>query len=148
MGAPALHVHAYEYDAEDFRFNLGGDIDVDYLPAPDIHQRDHRTPTPLGIPAFGQAVTAVKGWWTEEFTFRGFGIGVVKPVFRGTFLRPDVGVGIRCAALAVLGPSRGRQILECVAQALHVRACWIVAVVRIAVQCYVRDCCPALNSAW
>lgn len=96
MGAPALHVHAYEHDAEDFRFDLGRDIDVDLLPAPSINEmRDGTSAAPLNIFAFGQALTAFKGWWTEEFTFRGFGIGFVKPIFRGMLLRPDVGVGIR-----------------------------------------------------
>lgn len=95
MGAPALHMHTYEYGVEDFRFDLERDIDVDLLPASDILERRDGTEASLSLPAFGQAVTAVKDWWGEEFTFRGFGIGFVKPVFRGMFLRPDVGVGIR-----------------------------------------------------
>ncbi|CAM9733251.1 unnamed protein product, partial [Phaeothamnion confervicola] len=38
---------------------------------------------------------SVREWWAEEFRFRGFGIGFVKPIFRGTLLRPDMGVGLR-----------------------------------------------------
>ncbi|CAN0198314.1 unnamed protein product, partial [Laminaria digitata] len=96
MGAPALHVHAYEYDAEDFRLDLGRDIDVDLFPAPDLHELQHGSGrTTTNLPALGPAVKAFKGWWTEEFTFRGFGVGFVKPIFRGMLLRPDIGVGIR-----------------------------------------------------
>lgn len=97
MGAPALHVHAYEYEAEDFRFDLARDFDVDLLPAPDIRERGDGTTMSFNFPTLGHAVSAVKGWWSEEFTFRGFGIGIVKPIFRGMLLRPDVGVGIRCS---------------------------------------------------
>lgn len=95
-GAPALHLHAYEYDPEDFGLELGKDVDLDLLPAPDFYFRNSSDDKSLSRPAFGHAVTAIKGWWTEEFTFRGFGIGLVKPVFRGVLLRPDIGVGIRC----------------------------------------------------
>jgi hypothetical protein len=39
---------------------------------------------------------ALQQWWDREFNFRGFGIGVVKPVFAGSlFRRQDFGVGIR-----------------------------------------------------
>lgn len=97
MGAPALHshAHAYECDPGDFGLELGTDMDVDLLPAPDVY----RTEKPAGLPGFGRAATAVKGWWTEEFTFRGFGIGIVKPLFRGVLLRPDIGVGVRYVPL-------------------------------------------------
>lgn len=96
MGAPALHMHAYEYDAEDFGLGLARDIDVGLLPAPDLHSlQDGSGRASTNLPALGPAVKAFKGWWTEEFTFRGFGIGFVKPIFRGMLIRPDIGVGIR-----------------------------------------------------
>lgn len=95
IGAPALNVHAYDFETEDFAFDARRGMDFDLLPAPDYKERRGAATTALSIPAFGQAVTAVKGWWTEEFTFRGFGVGIVKPIFRGMLLRPDVGVGIR-----------------------------------------------------
>lgn len=96
MGSPALHMHAYEYEAEDFGLELGRDIDVGLLPAPDLHDlQDGYGRTSSNLPALGSAVKALKGWWTEEFTFRGFGIGFVKPIFRGMLIRPDIGVGIR-----------------------------------------------------
>lgn len=95
MGAPALHVGAYENDAEGLWFGPGGDMDVDLLPAPDVENLRDRPGTSLNVNGIGHAVTAVKGWWTDEFTFRGFGIGIVKPIFRGMLLRPDVGIGIR-----------------------------------------------------
>jgi hypothetical protein len=39
---------------------------------------------------------ALQQWWDREFNFRGFGIGVVKPVFAGSlFRRQDFGVGVR-----------------------------------------------------
>eukprot|EP00953_Heterococcus_sp_UTEX-ZZ885_P004721 3035-Heterococcus_DN1.PRE.2 len=41
-------------------------------------------------------VQALQQWWDREFNFRGFGIGVVKPVFAGSlFRRQDFGVGVR-----------------------------------------------------
>lgn len=97
VGAPALHshAHAYECDPGDFGLELGRDMDVDLLPAPDVYLRSSGTAKSDGLAGFGQVATAVRGWWTEEFTFRGFGIGIVKPLFRGVLLRPDIGVGVR-----------------------------------------------------
>lgn len=102
MGAPALHVHAYEYQTEDFQLEVGREADHDLLPVPEIYLRRTRSTMPHTLPAFKQAVLAMKGWWTEEFTFRGFGVGVVKPLFRGLLLRPDIGVGVRCAHLPIM----------------------------------------------
>lgn len=94
--SPALRLHAYEYEGDDdFKFDLENDVDIDLLLASDMRKLIDKGGAPLQLPTFGHAVTAVKGWWTEEFTFRGFGVGFVKPIFRGMLLRPDVGVGIR-----------------------------------------------------
>lgn len=97
MGAPALHVGTYENEAEGFWFDPDRDMDADLLPAPDVDNLSDRSGTSLSVPGIGigHALTAVKGWWTDEFTFRGFGVGIVKPIFRGMLLRPDVGIGIR-----------------------------------------------------
>lgn len=92
MRAPTAGM--YEFGAEDFRFDLERD-DVDLFPAPDMHERRDKTRRPMKLPEFGHALTAWKGWWEQEFLFRGFGIGFVKPVFRGLLLRPDFGLGIR-----------------------------------------------------
>lgn len=91
VGAPA---GVYEFGAEDFRFDLERD-DVGLFPAPDMHERRDRIRKPLKLPEFAHALTACKEWWAEEFLFRGFGIGFVKPLFRGLLLRPDLGLGVR-----------------------------------------------------
>ncbi|CAM9413363.1 unnamed protein product [Ascophyllum nodosum] len=93
-GAPGLLVYAHD-ETEGLGFDLGKGTDVDLLPAPDLGKLGDPLRTPLSVLSFGNAVTAVKGWWADEFTFRGFGIGITKPIFRGMLLRPDVGLGVR-----------------------------------------------------
>lgn len=117
MRAPA---GMYEFGAEDFRFDVERD-DVDLFPAPDIHQRTSRIARkPLKLPEFGNALTACKGWWTEEFTFRGFGIGFVKPVFRGLLLRPDFGLGVRLPVTLHFRSWESREALPAVALSVFV----------------------------
>lgn len=118
MMAPA---GMYEFGAEDFRFDMERD-GAALLPAPDIHQ--HRSTRmarkPLKLPEFGNALTACKCWWTEEFTFRGFGIGFVKPVFRGLLLRPDFGLGVRLPVTLHFRSWESREALPAVALSFFV----------------------------
>ncbi|CAM9531263.1 unnamed protein product [Hapterophycus canaliculatus] len=117
MRAPA---GMYEFGAEDFRFDVERD-DVDLFPAPDIPERPAgMTRKPLKLPEFGNALTACKGWWTEEFTFRGFGIGFVKPVFRGLLLRPDFGLGVRLPVTLHFRSWESREALPAVALSFFV----------------------------
>lgn len=116
----AFSAGTYEFGAEDFRFDLGRE-DVDLFPAPDIYERGtYRARKPLKLPELGHALTAWKGWWAEEFTFRGFGIGFVKPVFRGLLLRPDLGVGVRLPVTLHFRSWESREALPSVALSLFV----------------------------
>ncbi|CAM9726221.1 unnamed protein product [Ectocarpus fasciculatus] len=116
----AFPAGTYEFGAEDFRFDLGRE-DVDLFPAPDIYERGtYRARKPLKLPELGHALTACKGWWAEEFTFRGFGIGFVKPVFRGLLLRPDLGVGVRLPVTLHFRSWESREALPSVALSLFV----------------------------
>ncbi|CAM9119429.1 unnamed protein product [Discosporangium mesarthrocarpum] len=99
MGAPALHFQAYD-ESQHFPLYPGDAdyLDMDILPAKDILGSDTISAPvrqPAWRPSLGQAVAATRSWLKEEFTFRGFGIGVVKPIFKGVLLRPDVGMGVR-----------------------------------------------------
>lgn len=94
---------------------------MDLFPAPDIYERGtYRARKPLKLPELGNALTACKGWWAEEFTFRGFGIGFVKPVFRGLLLRPDLGVGVRLPVTLHFRSWESREALPSVALSLFV----------------------------
>ncbi|CAM9642015.1 unnamed protein product [Ectocarpus sp. 12 AP-2014] len=116
----AFPAGTYEFGAEDFRFDLGRE-DVDLFPAPDIYERgSYRARNPLKLPELGNVLTACKGWWAEEFTFRGFGIGFVKPVFRGLLLRPDLGVGVRLPVTLHFRSWESREALPAVALSLFV----------------------------
>lgn len=95
IGAPALLIHEYEFE-DSVGTGSDVDLDLDLLPVPGVHHR--HTWSWVNLSAVGHVVAAVKGWWTDEFTFRGFGVAVVKPLFRGVLLRPDIGLGIRWAS--------------------------------------------------
>lgn len=118
MRAPA---GIYDFAAQDFRFDLERD-DVDLFPAPDMHmhERRGRTRKPLKLPELGHALTAWKGWWEQEFLFRGFGIGFVKPLFRGLLLRPDFGLGVRLPLTLHFRAWESREALPSVALSLFV----------------------------
>lgn len=116
MRAPA---GIYEFGAQDFRFDLERG-DVDLFPAPDMHERRVRARKPMKLPELGHAVTAWKGWWEQEFLFRGFGIGFVKPLFRGLFLRPDFGLGVRLPLTLHFRSWESREALPSVALSFFV----------------------------
>lgn len=116
MRAPA---GIYEFGAHDFRFDLERD-DVDLFPAPDMHERRVRARKPMKLPELGHALTAWKGWWEQEFLFRGFGIGFVKPLFRGLLLRPDFGLGVRLPLTLHFRSWESREALPSVALSFFV----------------------------
>ncbi|CAM9233558.1 unnamed protein product [Choristocarpus tenellus] len=94
MGAPALHIQVYD-EAEEAQLYSSGEVGVDLLPVPENYRPADSSQVSMPRLGLGHALTAVREWWEDEFTFRGFGIGVVKPIFRGVLLRPDIGLGIR-----------------------------------------------------
>ena len=128
-GAPGLLVYAHD-ETEGLGFDLGKGTDVDLLPAPDLGKLGDPLRTPLSVLSFGNAVTAVKGWWADEFTFRGFGIGITKPIFRGMLLRPDVGLGVRCSGLAYVYFSKLHLACDILVQHGHVN-CQVTRQIRI-----------------